>query len=340
MKKKNLYLHVGTHKTGSTSIQHWLKENSEKLKSEGYYYPMEGSYFYPPEASPSLLAHAILDNKPAYIGRTIIDYNSCVSDIKRDIRSSKCSDVIISSEHFSIAMTHDAVKKIYDLFTDLFDKITVIIYLRRQDTRIESSWSQAVKSSLSNLSFNDFYNQNLSNPKWDYFKLLKPWIDIFGEKSVNIRPFEKSQFINKNLLHDFLTLIDSKIQPTTIHIRNFSPSAEYLEIMRCFSDPNTLYGPRINFAKLINLFGIEIDQTKYTLLTPDQRKFILEKYQESNANVARHYLKRTDGILFRDSEISDLPVYPGLDLKRLAYLSHQIIAGLIKIANQNSKKSI
>ena len=165
MKKKNLYLHIGTHKTGSTSIQHWLKENSEILKSENYYYPMEGSYFYPPEASPSLLAHAILGNKPAYIGRTVIDHDSCVSDIKRDIESSSCSNVIISSEHFSLAKTLEDVQKIHDLFVDLFDKITVIIYLRRQDTRIESSWGQAVKSSQSTLSFNDFYNNN----KYKYY---------------------------------------------------------------------------------------------------------------------------------------------------------------------------
>lgn len=335
MKKKRLYLHIGTHKTGSTTIQHWLRENSEKLKSEDYYYPMEGAYFYPPEASPSLLAHAVLGNKPAYLGQTVIDYDSCVADIKRDIEASTCSNIIISSEHFSNAFTYDAVKKVHDLFVDLFDSITVIIYLRRQDARIESSWAQAVKSSLSNLSFDDFYDQNLLNPKWDYFNLLKPWIDFFGEAAIKVRPFEKSQFLNGNLLHDFLSLIDLNIRPLVQDRRNISPSAEFLEVIRCFSCSNDLYKTKVHFNKLIYTLRVKIDQTKYTFMTPDQRKFILEKYRESNSNVARYYLKRSDGTLFLDSEISDLPVYPGLDLQRFSSISHQIIFGLLKTAGQN-----
>jgi len=336
MKKKNLYLHIGTHKTGSTSIQYLLKENSEKLKSEDYYYPMEGSYFYPPEASQSLLAHAILGNKPAYIGRTVIEYDSCISDVKRDIESSHCSNVIISSEHFSHAMTLEAVQKIHDLFVNLFDKITVIVYLRRQDNRIESAWGQAVKTSQSTLSFNDFYNKNISLPRWDYFSLLKNWIDIFGENFVKIRPFEKFQFFKNNLLDDFLNLIDSKLQPTNSVVRNLSPSAEFLEIMRCFTNSNIEYGTRVNLAKMINSFGVKIDQTKYTFMLPEQRKLTLEMCRESNINVARQYLKRSDGILFRDSEISDLPVYPGLNLQRFSNISHQIIVALIRAANQSS----
>jgi hypothetical protein len=284
-----------------------------------------------------LLANAVLGNKPAYLGQTVIDYDSCVADIKRDIEASTCSNVIISSEHFSHALHFDAVKKVHDLFLGLFDSIVVIIYLRRQDSRIESSWGQAIKNSLSALSFNDFYDQHLLNPKWNYFDLLNPWINIFGESNVKIRPFEKSQLFNGDLLCDFLNLIDLKIQPINQSGKNLSPPAEFLEVMRYFSNSNNQYKVKVNFAKLMYSLGVKFDQKKYTFMTPERREFIIEKYRESNANVASHYLKRPDGVLFMDSEISDLPVYPGLDFQRFSDISHQIIFGLLKTAKQNSK---
>ncbi len=37
-----LILHIGWHKTGSTTIQEALKSNEGLLTSEGFYYPLEG----------------------------------------------------------------------------------------------------------------------------------------------------------------------------------------------------------------------------------------------------------------------------------------------------------
>lgn len=39
---RNLYLHVGPWKTGSTSIQAFLKQNSEELRHQGYLFPWSG----------------------------------------------------------------------------------------------------------------------------------------------------------------------------------------------------------------------------------------------------------------------------------------------------------
>src|SRR6202022_3469950 len=36
------FIHIGTHKTGTTSIQHLLSRNSSALRQMGYYYPDAG----------------------------------------------------------------------------------------------------------------------------------------------------------------------------------------------------------------------------------------------------------------------------------------------------------
>ena len=47
--QKELIIHCGFHKTASSSIQHTLGKNRERLKKEGYYYPdllVEDNRFY------------------------------------------------------------------------------------------------------------------------------------------------------------------------------------------------------------------------------------------------------------------------------------------------------
>ncbi len=44
---KTLYLHIGTPKTASSSIQTYCRANTDKLAEYGYIYPITPSLFYP-----------------------------------------------------------------------------------------------------------------------------------------------------------------------------------------------------------------------------------------------------------------------------------------------------
>jgi len=335
MIKKHLYLHIGTNKTGSTSIQHYLKENQNLLKSSGYYYPMEGAYFYPPEASPSLLAHALLGNRPAYIGNRNIDEEACVSDIIRDIKQSNCEKVIVSSEHFHWAKTVDEIKKIYSIFFDLFEKITIIVYLRRQDTRLESTWSQRVKMGLITESFDDFLKDHVG---WNYYEMLNLWAEVFGKENIVVTPFEKGQFFKNNLIQDFLQTIGCNFKITEAKTRNESPPVELLETVRLFCATIPNHADRRIFLRVLGSLPIKFDKTKYTLFTPENRKRFLNLYRESNSLVAEKYLGRSDGQLFYENENIDLPVYQGISLERFSEISKQSIFLMARINSQLIRK--
>lgn len=338
MVKKNLYLHIGTHNTGSTSIQHLLNENRSLLKARDYYYPTEGAYFYPPEVSASLLAHAILERRPKYIGNTVIDREACVSDIRRDIKNSPCTNVIVSSEHFSHATKIEQIKNIFDLFSDIFETITVIVYLRRQDYRLESSWSQGVKLGSVTLSFDEFLSDHLSAPQWNYFEFMAPWIEIFGKDNVIIKPFEKEQFLKNDLIHDFLDAVGYKSEVLNSSVKNQSPPIEFIEALRLFGSSIHTRSERMIFFRTLRLLPIKINKTKYTLFTAEKRKAVLDLYKESNQSVAEKYLGRSDGLLFYDEETSKLPVYPGMSLERFSIISREIIQLLMKVNSQLVQK--
>jgi hypothetical protein len=42
MVKSSVYLHIGTHKTGTSSIQNFLLNNQEYLRERGFLYPTAG----------------------------------------------------------------------------------------------------------------------------------------------------------------------------------------------------------------------------------------------------------------------------------------------------------
>ena len=44
MAKRVCYIHIGPHKTGTTSIQWFLKENRAELLKHGYFVPESGEY--------------------------------------------------------------------------------------------------------------------------------------------------------------------------------------------------------------------------------------------------------------------------------------------------------
>jgi len=67
MVMKELHLHIGRHKTGSSTLQHFLSINAEALRSDGFYYPKNPAYFWQGEHSHSFLAHSFKTERPHYL---------------------------------------------------------------------------------------------------------------------------------------------------------------------------------------------------------------------------------------------------------------------------------
>ncbi len=335
MPDKHLFLHIGTHKTGTTSIQSFLQTNRVEMESRGFYYPADGMYYLSAESSQSLLAHAVLGRRPAYIGDVEFDLDTCVADIRRDIGKSSCPNVIVSSEHFSYASTKDDVRRILDVFTGLVGKITVIIYLRRQHALIESGWSQQIKTGLITSSLNEYLE---AGRDWDYFQHVELFASALDRENVIVRPYEVGQLHKRDVVSDFLNTIGYKIHRIPGIRINESPPTEMLELMRYFGKSFSIDRERITFNRILQSLPIKIDKARYTLFSEQMRSALIDRYRNSNSRVAQEYLGRADGVLFFDSEISALPVYPGMTIERFSAISAQVITLLLNTNNQLARK--
>ena len=143
MPGRKLYLHIGSHKTGTTSIQFALKENTKALAENGllfFFQKQNGSW----EGFPDLhdWIKYIEANRVVPRGAQVPNLKQLVSSLSKYEQ-----DIIISSENFSFFFEKKPIEDLHSALSKVFDEIRVICYLRRQDQHIISHAQEGSKAS-------------------------------------------------------------------------------------------------------------------------------------------------------------------------------------------------
>lgn len=312
MRKFNIYLHIGTEKTGTTTIQNVLKNNSNILDSHGAYY-----YYSKDINNARNLASACIDasqhdeylNSNNIVGSVSREsYKKCAWDDFYNIISvlpPYINTVIISSEHFhSRLVDKENVSELYNRLNPIANKITVVCYLRRQVDMVLSLYSTILKGGGT-----DTLKETLEkylNPKNQYSNysiLLDKWSDVFGEGNLVVKKFDKDTLVNNNIVDDIFNTfsIDSmNLINTTLDNESLTPLGQFLMAV-------------INSAELKNTSKIKVDITKcYSGKGILPSKDILDRYQDlfndSNLDVSRKWFPDeflNNEKLFKDIEEND-----------------------------------
>jgi hypothetical protein len=356
---KNIYLHIGLHKTASTTLQNFLKNNKNVLFKFGYLYPESGMVY---SGNHNLAWHLSEDK------RYRTQYGSW-DDLHTEIAATSVDNIILSSEDFEILKP----PKIKLLKSELKpDHVKVIVYIRRQDALIQSVYAQQVKGG-SKVKFEDFIKkatnfQSKTSHRFQFDIHLHPWVKQFGLENIIIQPLEKSQLYQEDICLDFLKNIQFPVsilrqdesddfkwycQTQTSHTdelivpqnKNESPSHQALEIMRFTSqvidqknDKNNLGSERYLKSILKYYQNHPSEQNKFNQLTRQEALNILNLFEESNSNVARQYLSRKDGKLFyedpKELEVTQFDISeisPDQQLEIILILLHDIWNKIDKI---------
>lgn len=176
---KTIYLHIGTHKTGSTSIQRFLARADEALARQGILYPKTGR---PTEGwSPygqHKLQWAITEGGKAAEKRIW-------EDLRQEISAHPGRRVVISAEEFE-RCTWEEIQKVVDHF-DRYS-LRVILYLRPPVQFLRAAYAQRVKMG-EDISFMQCVEEML--PRCNYLNLVSRWEQCEKVESVAIRLFDK-----------------------------------------------------------------------------------------------------------------------------------------------------
>lgn len=177
--RRTLYLHAGTHRTATSSIQGFLRVNFDNLIERGYLNPFAAG------------RHEMLVND---LFKGIRTPKEVAEDLIRraDAKDNPIHSIILSDEDICSRRNLAVMAK----FRDYFD-VVVLFSMRRQDLWLESWHQQNVKwqwnPELSHLTFPEFLRRREEFFWIHYDQTVKQLEKRFGAQNLRLRVFERGQ---------------------------------------------------------------------------------------------------------------------------------------------------
>ncbi|EAH7586191.1 hypothetical protein BGG35_07520, partial [Campylobacter lari] len=194
------YVHIGTPKTGTTSIQHFLYANKDLLLEEKILYP--SSIILNEQYDPQHWNLATLLNN---FCKDDVLQNALVAALYNEIKNTNPKSVVFSSEAFQSVVKYENIKYLKYLLLKLgFKKIIIILYIRDAVDVWMSLCSEFLKNGVDdNLAHKKIHENSLLQQILDYKNTLLHWSNIFGKDNIILRQFDKECLYDSDLIKDF-----------------------------------------------------------------------------------------------------------------------------------------
>ena len=339
---KTLYLHIGTEKTGTTTLQSFLSKNRDALSKQGIIYPKSPGFFNHRDLATCCLDNSHIDD--AILSKDLIDpaqKEKWQSDLVRKFHDELIDlshfhdTAIISSEHFhSRLISPSEIQNLHQLLNSFFEKIKIIVYLRRQDELATGIYSTIIK--CGGKAFKLFPEKEAKSPYYDYQLLLQNWSGIFGKKAMQPRIYKKNRLVSGSIIEDFSNQLSLDIKNLVIpENQNLTLSTDALEILKIFNQKipqNTVQQLLPLRNRMIRFLEKYCSHTNVSRLAiRSEAMYFYRLFESSNAAVARDWF---DGQpLFDDDFSVDPEKLPVVSIDQKAV--DEILSSIIK--NERSK---
>jgi hypothetical protein len=282
--RKALFIHIGAHKTGTTSLQHYFRHHGAELLAQGVLYPESCNYQFAQHRLAFALRGMV---DPARQDRPQFEEESAA--LLQEISSSDCRRVLVSSEEF-FSLPAAALARLGTLARDF--EVHVIAVLRRPDRLFESMYNQMVKEPRNR--FARPYQVFLETPEklsqdLRFDQVLAAWAKQFGKKSLLTHCLEDAADVIDLIAGDIG--VDASALPQRSRPSNASVSVKTAEIIR-LGKLAGLAEPELRriFEAGNAIFGA--GDGSETLLSPSERLKLLQATSRMTNRVFKVYLKR------------------------------------------------
>lgn len=209
-RRRTCYIHIGTHKTGSSAIQRLVMENRWQLQGCDILVPRLAF-----ETDFMLGGHV---NIPRELSGDIL-FNprfGTLANLYQTLCDTTCSTAIITSELFEFLWCKpDAVNRLAASIFEAGFQPKVIVYLRSRSRYIESLYSQMLRHGF-DCPFDEYLDDVVRHGSFEstdgflkfqleYAKLLAPFADAFGIKNIIAKQYGKKH--GRQFLDDFLDTV-------------------------------------------------------------------------------------------------------------------------------------
>jgi len=330
---RTLYLHIGNHRTATSSIQAFMAANLEALRGKSVLYPYGAT------------RHLALMND-LFSGRKQVD--AVAKDLIRRCNNKKqeITSVVLSDEDIATHADLDILTRFKEHFN-----VKIIFSLRRQDLWLESWYFQNVKwqwkPALCHLTLEDFFERRSEFFWADYKLYISHLEELFGKENILLIPFERTQ-MPEGPIHAFakqagFAIDDSFTNPPN---RNASLTPMVSEFMRCLPLDQAPPEYRAVFDRACRSVDNKLRKADPNaggslILSHAQRQQILQEHALGNAWVAERYFNRKelffDPVPDKDAKISKLAL-PENSYDTMEKLMAPFVEAMIRIYEKPDEK--
>ena len=316
----DLVLHIGSGKTGTSSIQRLLQSNRTRLAELGHLYPQtQPGRTRHAQLSMSVKDDEALERMPAWDPSRWSSPAEFRKTFRRrlvsEINESGLSNVLLSDEAL-FGSPEEALRRLR-WFTDRIARsLRLVVYLRRQDDHLVSRYQQVVKLGETRRLAEPARQVDTPQPRaswasrqgsntYDYYTRLRTWERHLEPDAFVVRRFERASFVEGSLYQDFL--VAAGIDVPAEDLKQVEPVNESLD------------AESVEFLRLLNLLRQEEEVA--AALPPRNRPLVVRlaaactgptltmpeslldefmaRWEDSNRRLAVEVLGEDDGPLFR-----------------------------------------
>ncbi len=337
---RKLFLHIGIEKTGSTSIQNTLSKERSLLKKNGIDYP--SCFRYANHVELTCITQKYDQKSELYsvvgfgVDEQSVENSKVVfkDKLKEYVLSSDSSVFIFSNEHLhSRVRDPGEISELSEFLYEIFDDITIVIYLREQLELAVSHYSTQIKSgSTSEFELPDT-KTNIPH-YYDFEKIIDMW-SVFDD--MVIREFDRKELKNQDVVSDFCSIFsedffDIKSLPST----NESLDVASLSLLRMINKNTPLIvDGKVNPKRFRLVSFLEAISSNDGLLVSSSEAFQFRNtFSQINKDISYKYSLRDD-FLRKKSKVGEL-TEPDIS-KALSNLWEKVSAHISFLEINNAK---
>lgn len=330
LKMSRAIFHIGTEKTGTTALQGYLAMKRDALAKHGFCYSKAAGkrnhlnlYLYASQGQGSakkMIARLKKDTPSEAFERDF------AAELEVEASENQDKTFVFSNEHCRGRLSKERVGRLHELLTGIFDRVDVIVYIRRQDELAVSRYSTMLKAGMthemliSDSSENEYF--------YDYWRFLDRWASVFGRDRLIVRLFEKGELIGDSVITDFCEVTGVPSLAHKDRRENPSLRPQYQEFLRQMNirllekdtDPDGPVRARLMRTALTKLGG-----GRGQMPSRDEAEGFYRSFSESNERVRKRFFPER-ATLFNE----DFSGYPeeaqplGLDLETALDISAEL----------------
>lgn len=209
---KSIVIHIGTEKTGTTSLQKFFSINADLLGEAGIWYPDSERLNYCHRHGHFPLAASLFDQCPDFVPpMKHFDAQSLYRQLLADFEKRPETALLLSCEHFSSRCSNpQMIARLRDLLSDYH--VRILLYVRPQHELMLSAYSTFLKMG-GQKTLEEVARERWLNPQGiylNYYRLAQRWWKVFGQDRVRIQVFQTQSMPQGSLYRDLISVFDGQ----------------------------------------------------------------------------------------------------------------------------------